>query len=53
MKNILIEIKNNFQGINNRVDEAMNQISDLDYKEAKNNQSEQQEEKKSKIMRRV
>ena len=45
MKDILIEIKNNLQGINSRVDEAKNQINDLEYKEAKNNQSEQQEEK--------
>ena len=45
MKDSLIEIKNNLQGINSRVDEAENQISDLEYKEAKNNQSEQQEEK--------
>ena len=44
-KNSLIEIKNNLQGNNNKVDEAENQINDLEYKEAKNNQSEQQEEK--------
>ena len=35
-------MKNNLQGINSRVDEAENQISDLEYKEAKNTQSEQQ-----------
>ena len=29
MKDILIEIKNNLQGINSRVDEAKNQINDL------------------------
>ena len=29
MKDILIEIKNNFQGNNSRVDEAKNQINDL------------------------
>ena len=40
MKTALIEIKNNLQGINSRVDEAENQISNLEYKEAKNNQSE-------------
>ena len=39
MKDTLIEIKNNLQGINSRVDEAKNQISDLELKEAKNNQS--------------
>ena len=40
----LIEVKNNLQQ-NNRVDEAENQINDLEYKGAKSNQSEQQEEK--------
>ena len=44
MKNILIEIKNNLQGSNSRVDEAENQ-NGLEHKEAKNNQLEQQEEK--------
>ena len=42
-KDTLIKLKNNLQVINNRVDEAENKISDLQYKEAKNNQSEQQE----------
>ena len=45
MKDTLIEIKNNLHG-NNRVDKAENQINDLEHKEAKNNQSEQQEEKR-------
>ena len=40
MKDKLIEIKNNFQEINSRVDEAENQINDLEHKEEKNNQSE-------------
>ena len=53
MKNALIEIKSNLQGNNSRVDEAMNQINDLEHKEAKNNQSEQQQEKKSKKVRIV
>ena len=44
MKDSLIEIKDNLQGINSRVDEAENQINDLKHKEAKNKQSEQQEE---------
>ena len=44
MKDTLIEIKNNLQG-NSRVGEAKNQINDLEHKETKNNQSEQQEEK--------
>ena len=37
MKEILIEIKNNLQGINSRVYEAENQINDLEHKEPKNN----------------
>ena len=41
MKDTLIEIKNNLQGNHSRVDEAKNQINDLEHKEAKNNQSEQ------------
>ena len=39
-KDTLIEIKNNLQGNNRRVDEAKNQINDLEHKEAKNNKSE-------------
>ena len=46
MKDSLIEIKNNLQGNNSRVNEAENQINDLEHKEAKNNPSEQKEEKK-------
>ena len=42
MKDILIEIKNNLQGINSIMDEAENQIRDLEHKEAKNNPTEQQ-----------
>ena len=45
-KDTLIEIKNIWKGNNSRVDEAENQINDLEPKEAKNNQSEQQEGKK-------
>ena len=41
MKHTLIEM-NNFQGNNSRVDEAENQINDLEHKEAKSNQSEQE-----------
>ena len=44
-KDTLIEIKNNLQANNSRVNEAENQINDLQHKEAKNNQAEQQEEK--------
>ena len=46
MKDTLIEIKNNLQGNNSRVDEAKNQTNDLKHKEVKNNQSEKQEEKR-------
>ena len=35
MKGTLIEIKNNIQGINNKVDEAENQVIDLELTEAK------------------
>ena len=35
MKDILIEVKNNLQRNNSRVDEAENQINDLELKEAK------------------
>ena len=48
MKDTLIEIKNNLQGNNSRVDEVENQINDLEQKEAKNNQSEQEEENRTK-----
>ena len=34
-KDALIEIKNNLQGNNSRVEEAENQINDLEHKEAK------------------
>ena len=40
MEGTLIEIKNNLQGNNSRVDEAKNQINDMEHKGAKNNQSE-------------
>ena len=45
-KDTLIEIKNNLQGNNSRVDEAKNQINDLEHKEAKNNKPKHQEEKR-------
>ena len=47
MKDWLIEIKNNLQGNNSRVDEAKIQINNLKHKKAKNNQSEQQEGNKN------
>ena len=40
MKDTLIEIQNNLQGNNSRVNEAENQINYLEHKEAKNKQSE-------------
>ena len=49
MKDTLIEIQNNLQGNNSTVDEAENQINDLEHKTEKNNQPEQ-EEKISKKM---
>ena len=45
MKVTLIEIKNNFQEHNSRVDEAENQINDMEQKGAKNNKSEQEEKR--------
>ena len=45
MKVTLSEIKTNPQGTNSRGDEAENQINDLEHKEEKNIQSEQQEQK--------
>ena len=39
----LTEIKNNLQGNNSVVDEAENQINNLEHKEEKNTQSEEQE----------
>ena len=44
-KDTLIEIKNNLHGNNSRVDDAENQINDLEHKEAKNNQSEQEKKR--------
>ena len=48
IKDSLIEIKNNLQGNNSRVNEAENQINDWEYKEAKTNQSKQEEKKNTK-----
>ena len=47
MKDTLIEISNNLQRDNSRVDEAENQINDLEHKEAKTHQSDQEEEKRT------
>ena len=46
MKPTLIEVKDSSQGINSRMEETQTQINDLEYKEAKDNQSEQQIEKR-------
>ena len=46
IKDTLIKIKNNLQGNNSTVDEAENQISNLEHTKEKNNQSEQQEGKR-------
>ena len=46
MKDTATVVKDNLQGNNSRVDEGKNQINDLEHKEAKNNQLEQQEEKR-------
>ena len=43
MKDTLIEIKNNLQGNNSSMDEAENQINNLEHKEAKNNHTKQHE----------
>ena len=46
MKDTLIEGKNNLQGIISTVNEAKNQINDLEHKEEKDIQSVQQEEER-------
>ena len=50
MKDTLIEISNNLQRDNSRVDEAENQINDLEHKEAKKktHQSDQEEKRTQK-----
>ena len=48
MKDSLIERENNLQRNNSGVDEAKNQINDLEQKEPENNNAEQQEENKKK-----
>ena len=52
-KDTLIKIKDNLQGNNSKMDEAKNQINDLEQKEAKNNHVEQQDKKEYKEMRIV
>ena len=48
MKDALTEMKNNLQRSNCRMDEVKNQINNLKHKEAKNNHTEQEEEKRIK-----
>ena len=48
MKDVLREIKKNLQGTNSGGDEANNQINDLELKEEKSIQSEQQKKKEFK-----
>ena len=42
-KDTLLEVNNNLQGNNSRLDEAENQINNLEHKEAKHNESEQEQ----------
>ena len=54
MKETLIEIKNNLQGNNSRMDEAESQINGLKYKEGeKTKHSEQQKEKRIPPQKRI
>ena len=46
MKHTLIEIKNDLKGNNSRVDEAKNQINDLEHKEAKKTTNQNNKKKK-------
>ena len=51
-KDTLIEIKNNLQGNNSRVDEAENQINDLEHKQAKTKIKNKQTKKSQPIRTR-
>ena len=53
MKDTLIEIKNNLQGNNSRVDEAKNLINDLEHKEAKKPTNPNKKKKKNKKKMRI
>ena len=46
MKDTLIEIKNNLQGNNSRVNKAEDQINDLEHNETKYSHAKQQDEKR-------
>ena len=45
MKDTLVEINNNLQGNNSRVDKVKNHTNNLEHKEAKNNHIDQQVDK--------
>ena len=53
MKDTLTEKKKNLQGINSRVDEMENQISDLEYKETKVLTQQSKKKKNSPQMKTV
>ena len=53
MKDSIIEIKNNLQGNNGRVDEAENQINDLEHKEAKKKSNQKNKKKKEPLKMRI
>ena len=53
MKDMLTEIKNNLQGKNSRMDEAKNQINDLEHKEEKTANQNNRKKRESKKMRIV
>ena len=48
MKDTLIEIKTNLQGINTRTGEAKNQVNNLEYKESENTQQKSKKKKRVK-----
>ena len=48
MENIQIEIKNNLQGNNRRVDEAQDQINNLEHKEPKTTNQNKKKKKRPK-----
>ena len=52
-KGTLIEIKDNLQGHNSKVDEAENQINDLEHEETKTTHQNKKKKKKLKKMRIV
>ena len=52
-KDILIEIKNNLHGNNSRVEEAENQINDLEHNEANITTQNKKKKKESKNIRTI